>query len=56
MATVDKYDNFLSTLQGTSSSSWSEAQESVSGAYGLEVAWLNFAILVVAGTIQLHHC
>lgn len=28
MATVDKYDNFLSTLQGTSSTSWSEAQES----------------------------
>ncbi|KAG2037887.1 isoprenoid synthase domain-containing protein [Suillus americanus] len=28
MANVDKYDNFLSTLHGTSSSSWTEAQES----------------------------
>ncbi|KAG2067967.1 terpenoid synthase [Suillus decipiens] len=28
MATVDKYDNFLSNLRGTSTSSWTEAQES----------------------------
>jgi hypothetical protein len=54
---IERYDNFLSSLRAPSSSTWSEAQESVSIFTDLEFdERLRFTLLGVARALHLHHC